>query len=288
MTAQENAVRAIEEDIDSLTPKEIRAMSYNEIIALVRETNRFPGGRRSINLIGTRLMMTPSTRVLEIGCATGSTAIELARLVGCSVTAIDLSPMAIAEAQRRAAAVGVDVDFKTGDAVDVQEKSGAFDVIICGNVTALIEDKDKAVSEYKRLLKEGGILVAAPMYYVTPPLDLLVENVRRAIQVDIPVHFRDQALELYLGLGLEEYDIHDFAFDDVPSSRVDEVSRAILARPHLASLDAAAQEALQEVYLRYMQLFRDNLALMGYSILFLRKTQFVEDPELFNAHPVDI
>lgn len=53
-------------------------------------------------------------RTLEIGCGTGTNAIFLARR-GFSVTAIDLSPLAIDQAAAKAKAAGHKIDFKVAD-----------------------------------------------------------------------------------------------------------------------------------------------------------------------------
>ncbi|MGJ5079293.1 class I SAM-dependent methyltransferase [Bradyrhizobium sp. HKCCYLS3013] len=273
-------------DLSSLTEADIGAMSYNDLIGLVRETNRFPGGRRSVHLIASRLMLNRQSRVLEIGCATGSTSIELSRLVGCRPTAIDINPRSIAEAQYRAATVGADVAFMVADATEVPLPDASFDAVICGNVTALVADKSAIVAEYRRLLRDGGVLVAAPMYYVRQPPDDLVERVRAAIQVDIPVLYRHDALEFFLTLGFETYDLLDFEFDDVAQQNVDQVCRDVLGRAHLHSLPAGSKRALDRIYSDYMTLFRENMATLGFTVLFLRKTRFIEDSELFTAHPV--
>lgn len=274
-------------DLERMGAADIRAMSYNELIGLVRETNRFPGGRRSLHKIATRLMMRPQTRVLEIGCATGSTAIELNRLVGCRPKAIDVDPRSLTEARRRAAEVGAEAEFIHADATRLPFDDGSFDVVICGNVNALIDDKDRAIAEYRRVMVEGGYLVAAPMYYRTPPPDELVERVRAAIQVNIPVLYRDDAIEVYKSIALEVYDMVDFAFEDIPVDRVHTFCDEILARDHLSRLGEAAKSALDDLYRDYMLLFRDNMALLGFTIVFLRKTRFIEDPELFIAREVE-
>jgi SAM-dependent methyltransferase len=277
---------AAQTGLSSLTEADIAAMSYNDLIGLVQETNRLPGGRRSIHLIASRLMLHRDSRVLEIGCATGSTAIELSRLTGCCPTAIDINPRSIAEARHRALEVGATVKFMVADATNVPLPDASFDVVICGNVTALVSDKLAMVAEYRRLLREGGVLVAAPMYYVRPPPEALVERVRAAIQVNIPVLYRDDALRFFLALGFETYDLEDFEFDDIPQQRVDQVCDEVLAREHLKSLPAATKRALDTTYSEYMALFRENMTMLGFTIMFLRKTRFVEDSELFTAHPV--
>ncbi|MGH7057904.1 MAG: hypothetical protein ACREFZ_08480, partial [Acetobacteraceae bacterium] len=80
--------------------------------------------------------------------------------------------------------------------------------------------------------------------------------------------------------------LHDFEFDDIPQAQVEAVCREVLARAHLKALPAATKRALDRTYTEYMTLFRENIALLGFTIVFLRKTQFPEDPELFSAHPV--
>ena len=87
--------------IEQYTVEQIRAMSYNELIGLVRETNRTPGGNRAIAAIARRLFVDARSTVLDIGTSTGSTALELTRLTGCAVVGIDKNEAAC---RRRAGA----------------------------------------------------------------------------------------------------------------------------------------------------------------------------------------
>jgi methyl halide transferase len=64
-------------------------------------------------------------RVLELGCGTGTNAILLAER-GFEVTAVDLSPLAIEQAKRKAAEAGVDVDWICGDVCSTEAASTAF------------------------------------------------------------------------------------------------------------------------------------------------------------------
>ena len=66
------------------------------------------------------------------------------------------------------------VSFVTADALNIPFDNQSFDFVWCSNVTSFIKDKDRAVSEYLRVLKEGGTLIVAPIYYrKSPPGDLL-------------------------------------------------------------------------------------------------------------------
>src|SRR5256886_16823071 len=59
--------------------------------------------------------LLPGKTVLEIGCGTGTNAIELARR-GYRVTAIDLVDLAVRRAKDKAQPAGVDIDFRVGAA----------------------------------------------------------------------------------------------------------------------------------------------------------------------------
>ena len=65
----------------------------------------------------------PGERVLDIGCGSGATSLEIARLVAPrgSVTGIDLSPQMLQVARTRATRAALEVDFLEADA-----SSGAF------------------------------------------------------------------------------------------------------------------------------------------------------------------
>lgn len=72
------------------------------------------GDRADVDVIERRLELTPGASVLDIPCGVGRHAIELARR-GYRVTALDFHARVIEEARRRAAAEGLDVDYRIGD-----------------------------------------------------------------------------------------------------------------------------------------------------------------------------
>lgn len=273
-------------DLATLTADDVRSMSYNELIGLVRETNRIPGGSATVHGIATRCHIRPDHRVLDIGTSTGETAIELGVLTGCHVLGVDLNEVSLAEARRRAAVMGLDkVEFRRGDATALDLDDESMDVVICGNVTALVDDRAKALAEYVRVLRGNGHLIAVPMYYVDEPSDDIVERVRTAIQVPIEVQHRAEATDFYLSPELMVLDLLDYRFDRVGDAAVDAFCDDILGRPHLDELAADARVALDAVYRDMMFLFRDNLAMMGFTIMVFRKPRERTDPELFTARP---
>lgn len=276
-------------NLQQYTPQMIRSMNYNQIIGLVRETNRTPGGNQSVFEIARRTYLDRESHALDIGTSTGATALELSRLVGCKVIGIDINAPSIEEARRRAKALGVRrVSFRKGNATRLPFPDETFDLVFCGNVTSLIEDKNMALSEYSRVTKRGKYIAAIPMYYVSPPPAAIVNGVRRAIAVDIPVSYRDQAVGLYQRPGLELYDVMDYRFRRIDDNQVLTHVDQILKQDHLTELPRPTFEELRKVYQAHMLLFRENLSFMGYSIVILRRTNFLEDPELFTAIRVPV
>jgi cyclopropane fatty-acyl-phospholipid synthase-like methyltransferase len=75
------------------------------------------------------LERTPPGRALDLGCGTGTNAVEIARR-GWDVTAIDFSSRAVAAARRRAAAARVPIVVLQGDVSDLRNVHGPFDYVL--------------------------------------------------------------------------------------------------------------------------------------------------------------
>lgn len=278
----------MKKELHKYTAKDILDMNYNELIGVVRETNRPPGGLDAIYRIAQRSFLRPESRVLEIGTSTGFTAIELARLTRCHIDAIDINPISLEEASSRAHRSGVRdrIDFKVEDATKTSFADASFDMVFCGNVTSLIPDRDRALAEYARVLKSGGFLAAIPMYYVERPSADLIKRVSDAIRVDIVPRYKKDWTEFFQREPLETYWSEDFRFDRIGDTAIDQFVDLILRRPHLDTLAKDARDALSEQYRKFMFLFRENLAMMGYTVMLLRKETCPIDPELFTARQV--
>ena len=271
-----------------LTAAAVEAMDYNQLIGVVRETNRPPGGLRSIALIARNAFLTSRSHVLEIGTSTGITAVELARLAGCRITAIDINEDSLAEARRRAERAGVGhlVACELRDATSTGFDDGEFDAVFCGNVTSLIEDREQALAEYARVLKDGGFVGAIPMYYVEPPSDALIADVSAAIQVNITPLDKRFWQEFFTGDELQPYWRADYRFDRIDDAVVDAFVDDILARPHIGELAPDVRAALEHRYREHMHLFKVNLSHMGFTVLLLRKEPAGTEPELFTSTAV--
>lgn len=105
--------------------------------------------------------------VLDVGCGTGRFSITMAQ-EGFKVTAVDQSEEMLNEAKSKAN--GLDIIFIKGDIFKLPFENSSFDAITCIWVLRHFEDKhiNKIISEFKRVLKEGGVLIFdAPTWGIT-------------------------------------------------------------------------------------------------------------------------
>ena len=113
----------------------------------------------------------PSSALLDCACGIGTQAIGLAAL-GYRVTASDLSQKALAEAQTRAAAEGVDIAFAQADFRALEQTfDRQFDVILCMDnaLPHMLSPQAlaQAVESITARLAPGGMLVASIRDYDT-------------------------------------------------------------------------------------------------------------------------
>ncbi len=107
------------------------------------------------------LALGPGGAALDVGCGPGEVLIDLAGLVapGGRVVGVDVSETMLATARSRAAARGVDVELRHGDAHMLEFGDGSFDAVHCDRVLQHLDDPRSAVTEMARVLVPGGRLM---------------------------------------------------------------------------------------------------------------------------------
>lgn len=99
----------------------------------------------------------PGERWLDVGCGAGNLA-ELAAGGGARVTGIDLSPRLIGVAKERAEAGGYDIDYRVGDAEQLDVEDASFDKVVSSVAMIFAPDHAGAARELARVTKPGGRL----------------------------------------------------------------------------------------------------------------------------------
>jgi ubiquinone/menaquinone biosynthesis C-methylase UbiE len=115
--------------------------------------------------------LTTGHHLLDIGCGTGTQALEAHRRVqpDGSVTGVDISPSMIARARRKALRRRLNIAFEQADAAALPFEDSQFDVITITTVMHMIPSDRRTLCllEARRVLKSGGRLLIID--YAGPP-----------------------------------------------------------------------------------------------------------------------
>ena len=97
-------------------------------------------------------------QILDIGCGPGFFSIILSAM-GHDVTGIDGADGMLQRARANVAAAHSDADILQMDANCLDFPDGTFDLVVSRNVTHTLLDHAAAYTEWKRVLKPGGLLL---------------------------------------------------------------------------------------------------------------------------------
>jgi SAM-dependent methyltransferase len=107
-----------------------------------------------------RLKLTFGTRVLDVACGTGNTAIPAAQ-AGASVIGVDIASNLVAQARERARQAGVVAEFREGDAEQLAFPDASFDVVITVFGAMFAPRPERVASELLRVCRRGGTIAMA-------------------------------------------------------------------------------------------------------------------------------
>jgi SAM-dependent methyltransferase len=153
----------------------------------------FASRRDAVYDLIRQLQLPTTAAVLEIGCS-GGPLMQRLRAVGYTdVTGIDVSGPAIELAQAR----GVP-NVSVMDGANLEFADNRFDLVIASDVLEHIEDEQKAVREWARVLKPGGwLLVFVPAHaYLWSEHDVVNHHFRRYSRQGLCTALQRQGLRI--------------------------------------------------------------------------------------------
>ncbi|NTW08574.1 MAG: class I SAM-dependent methyltransferase [Anaerolineaceae bacterium] len=118
------------------------------------------GGMGATEELATLCGIGPQRYILDVGCGVGITPCFLAKRYGCRVMGVDIMPGMVERSKERVQREGLShrVEIRQADAQELPFKDETFDTVITESVTVFPPDKQKAVSEYTRVMKPGGMV----------------------------------------------------------------------------------------------------------------------------------
>ncbi len=178
-----------------MTPTELNKLQQQTWTA-----GDFPKMGVELSIVGELLCesipVLAGDRVLDVGTASGNTALAAARRRAI-VTGIDITPALLERARQRAAAEGIHVDFEEGDATALTFQDGSFDVVMSTFGAIFAPNPEKTASELARVCRSGGKIAMAnwtPDGLLGKFFRLLARYSAPGTQVDLPVSWGDESI----------------------------------------------------------------------------------------------
>lgn len=137
-----------------------------DLVRLSTETVFPPGGEELYRRIGTLTELDEGMEVLDAACGRGISTLFLAKSYGVQCVGVDSDGTLVREAERRAAADGVEgVSFESARLDDLPYRDGIFDISIGEIGLAASADPARAVSELARVTKPFGCVVLVQLIW---------------------------------------------------------------------------------------------------------------------------
>jgi ubiquinone/menaquinone biosynthesis C-methylase UbiE len=118
------------------------------------------GSPKIIREVFSKLELRPDPTILDVGCATGMSSIELAKLSRGNIVSLDINQTFLDILEERAKAEKLSNRIKTinQNLFTMEFEEGTFDVIWAENVL-FVKGIRGALKSWRRFLKEGGYIV---------------------------------------------------------------------------------------------------------------------------------
>jgi len=182
-------------DVKSLDPYTFLAVLGKRVI--------HPGGRRSTEELFNLAHLQAGQKALDVGCGVGTTAIQLARRFGVTVTAIDISPIMLERARSNVRRAGLerDIEVEQGDILALRFPNDTFERVVAEAVTMFV-DRQRAAKELVRVCRPGGMVLATEFFWRQPPTEEAREIFLGQVCPGMQLDHLDGWVRIYKDAGL--------------------------------------------------------------------------------------
>jgi SAM-dependent methyltransferase len=205
-----------------------RASSIQPYVAALEAFDALPQLQELKVLARERARIGDGTAVLDVGCGFGLESLRLARMVEPrgKVAGIDKSADFIKEAEARAAAAKLAIDFQVGDAEALPFANAAFDVARAERVLVYLPDPRRALEEMRRVARPGGTVTTIEPDFGTNAINLADRALaRRVLDHECDANIPHGLLVRDLKAMMEDVGLKEVAID----------TRIVIFTPDLAA-----------------------------------------------------
>ncbi len=178
-----------------MTPK--NDLHFLRYLAGIGATYVHPHSRWGTHLLIRALELRPGQRVLEIGCGSGATLVEIARRYRVEVVGIEILPEMLRAARRRIRWAGLSRTIwliRGAPGQPLPMKNDAFDRVILESVLG-IQDTPlllEMLREIYRVLKKGGWMIANEAIWKPGISDEVVQRINQSCLRDFGVRLSSE------------------------------------------------------------------------------------------------
>lgn len=177
-----------------------------------------PGGYTATNQLLNALNISKDSKVIDIACGKGTSAMYIAEKYHCRVTAVDISSELIEEARHLSKRRGLSdkVEFMVCDAMKLPFEDNSFDAAISQAMLVLVDDKTMTIQEAKRVIKKGGVAGWLELSWKKEPTREFIDHVS-----DVLCSYCMKRAETYRGweetfkrAGISKVNVQEYSFDN--------------------------------------------------------------------------
>lgn len=165
-----------------------KEVGHNFLAKLGKKRLR-PGGVVATDWLLGQAPINRDSHVLEVACNMCTTSIQLARKYQCRITGIDMDPRALEKARKNIQAARLEdyIHVQQANAMKLPFADESFDVVINEAMLTMLNGtaKAKAVAEYYRVLKPGGVLLTHDITFTKANMAEQLVQLREAIHIQV-------------------------------------------------------------------------------------------------------